>query len=178
MPSLRLSRQLLLGIGLCLIGSVVVTRATCAESFLIESRITPKGFESEAQFLELLKNPHPSQREFRAEDAPAWDVPSLAAYVSEEGIDFTDANGPTHSHASKDAILSSLRARKGPVFRVFSHLSSIYSIPYRQYSELRFASATPESSVVDVSTWYRLSFKRTPSGPMLVRIDYLVIEDK
>jgi len=150
--------------------------AVCAESFQIENRVTPKGYESEARFLELLRNPDPSLREFKAQDAPHWNISALAEYISVSGLDFTDVNGPTNTHADHNAILASLRERQGKAFAVFSHLSSIYSIPFKQYSELQFSSTAKDASVVDVSTWYRLTFKRASNGSKLMRIDYLVLE--
>jgi hypothetical protein len=39
---------------------------------------------------------------------------------------------------SKDQIKAQLSKRKGDVFVSFAHLSHIYSIPYKQYSELYF----------------------------------------
>ncbi len=146
------------------------------ESFLIERRVTPAGFEGEAQFLELLKYPKPPVREFHVEDAPRWDVQTVARYLSDGTITFTDVNDSSRITEAKSATERSLQSRKGRAFRVFSHLSHIYSIPYRQYSELHFSSPKTDTSIVEVSTWYRLTFQRTPQGVKLKQIDYLVLE--
>ena len=150
--------------------------ATQPESFRIGRRDVPVGFEGEARFLELLKNPNPTVRAFRADDAPNWDLASLGTYISEDGVEFTDVNGSRRRHASKQQVLNSLREREGDAFLVFSHLSSIYSIPYKQYSELHFSSPTPDKSLVDMADWYRLTFKRTAGGPRLLEVDYLMLE--
>jgi hypothetical protein len=171
-----LTRPMMIAAALCCTTLWWQPSAVRAENFYIENRVTPNGFECEARFLELLRNSDSSLREFKVENAPHWDLSALAEYFSESGLDLTDVNGPTHSHAEVGSILASLRARKGKVFAAFSHLSSIYSIPYKQYSELHFSSTTQDTSVVDVSTWYRLTFKRTSNGPKLIRLDYLVLE--
>jgi hypothetical protein len=170
------TRQTLIAATFCWTAVCWAPSAVCDETFQIEKRVTPKGFESEARFLELLKNPDSSLREFKVQNAPHWDVSALAEYISEGGLDFTDVNGRTNFHAGRGAILASLQARQGKAFAVFSHLSSIYSIPFKQYSELHFSSTAIDKSVVDVSTWYRLTFKRASNGSKLMRIDYLVLE--
>jgi hypothetical protein len=139
----------------------------------IEMRVTPPGFESEARFLELLRNSDSSVHEIKVENAPQWDIAALAEYFSESGLDLTDVNFHTHDHADVGSILASLKARKGRVFFAFSRLSNIYSTPYKQYSELHFSSTSTDTSIVDVSTWYRLTFKRTSAGPKLITLDYL-----
>jgi hypothetical protein len=139
----------------------------------IEMRVTPTGFESEARFLELLRNSDSSVHEIKVENSPQWDIAALAEYFSESGLDVRDVNFQTNSHADVGSILASLKARKGRVFFAFSRLSRIYSTPYKQYSELHFSSTTTDTSIVDVSTWYRLTFKRTSAGPKLITLDYL-----
>ena len=139
----------------------------------IDMRVTPAGFESEARFLELLRNSDSSHHEIKVESAPQWDIAALAEYFSESGLDLTNAIFHTHSHADAGSILASLKARQGTLYLAFYRLSYIYSTPYKQYSELHFSSTAAETSIVDVSTWYRLTFKRTSAGPKLIRLDDL-----
>ena len=146
------------------------------QSFLITHRVIPNGFESEAHFLELLKWPSPPEAEFRASDAPHWDTSALAQFFGDAPVIITNVNDSSTISVAKRDVISSLSMRNGRVFAAFSHLSHIYSIPYKQYSELRFTRPTADLSVVEVSTWYRLTFQRTSSGPKLIRLDYLALE--
>ena len=146
------------------------------ESYLIEHRVIPVGYETEGRFLEFLKYAQPPEGEFQVEDAPHWDIGVFMRYLSDERLVFTDVNDKPRLEAESAAIESSLRARKGRPFEVFSHLSHIYSIPYRQYSELRFSSPAPNTSVVEVSGWYRLTFHKTQQGAKLKQVDYLALE--
>ena len=139
----------------------------------IDMRVTPAGFESEARFLALLRNSDSSDHEIKVESAPQWNIAALAEYFSESGLDITNVIFHTHSHADAGSILASLKARKGTLYLAFYRLSYIYSTPYKQYSELHFSSTASENSIVDVSTWYRLTFKRTSAGPKLIRLDDL-----
>jgi hypothetical protein len=146
------------------------------ESYRIERRITPAGYEPEAQFLELLKYPNPPEREFHVEDAPRWDIEVLKKYLPEGRIVFTDVNDSSRVEANRSTVETSLKTRNGRTFDVLSHLSHIYSLPYRQYSELRFSSPAPNTSVVQVSGWYRLTFQKSPQGAKLKQVDYLMWE--
>ena len=142
----------------------------------ITDRAVPRDFEGEAAFLEFLKYPGQRRQAFRVQDAPHWNAEMLARYIPAEGTDFLDVNNVHNGHVAKSEFLRSIRTREGPAFAVMSHLAHIYSIPYRQYSELHFSRATGSYSTVTVANWYRLTFRRDPEGPVLVKCEYLMEE--
>ena len=53
--------------------------------------------------------------------------------------------------------------------------ASIYSIPYTQYSELKFVPV-PDGVVVALSSWYRLTFVRELGAWKLAKCEYTEIE--
>jgi hypothetical protein len=148
-----------------------------SDSYRITERIIPTGFEREARLLEMLTWPKEPVSGYNAKNAPKWDLHSVAPYISSRGIEFTDVNHAHEGRVSREQILRQLAARKGLAFDVFSHLSHIYSIPYKQYSELRFSSRDRSGGcVVGVGDWYRLTFVQKGGSPVLVRVDYQMRE--
>lgn len=147
-----------------------------SEDYRIHSRSIPKGLEGEAEFFELIKWPHEPTGGFDTADAPVWNIANLAKYIPAEGIEFIDANHALEGHVSRLKILNGLKNRKGEVFKAFAHLSHIYSIPYKQYSELRFARTAGGATVVSMADWYTLTFKRVGSQPVIVRWEYAQLE--
>lgn len=73
-------------------------------------------------------------------------------------------------------VPTSIQARQGLAFTVMSHLAHIYSIPYRQDSELHFSRPAESYATVSVAHWYQLTFRRDPAGPVLVKCEYLEVE--
>jgi hypothetical protein len=155
----------------------MATGGAVANNNRITDRAIPPGFEQEAAFLEFLK--YPSERTtdaFRAQDAPHWDTDTIARYIPAGGTDFVDVNSVNQGHVSRNEFLRSIQARQGLAFSVMSHLAHIYSIPYRQYSELRFSRPAESYATVSIANMYQLTFRRDPAGPVLVKCEYLEVE--
>ena len=163
---------------LAMFGAVIALAAggVAGNDNRITDRTVPRDFEGEAAFLELLKHPSEPHGAFRVQDAPRWNAEMLARYIPAEGTDFLDVNNVHNGHVGKSEFLRSIQTREGLAFAVMSHLAHIYSIPYRQYSELHFSRDSGSHSTVTVARWYRLTFRRDPEGPVLVKCEYLTEE--
>lgn len=153
---------------------VVTLPGDCSE-YIIKERNVPEQYQDEFEFLELIKWPQEPDGAFDASKAPRWNLTEVMAHISQDGVNFTDANGIAVGHVSKAEILEQLDKRDGQVFRSFAHLSHIYSIPYKQYSELSFKDAGNET-IVDIGGWYRLVFKAVDGLTFLAGVDYLTLE--
>lgn len=168
--------RLLVVIFLLVAGAITaVPVAWSGNGYRIETRVVPPGFEAEAAFLEAIKLPAEPLDAFNARNAPEWNIETLAQYIPSSGILFTDVNQPGKKRISRESILRSLKKRGGQPFVTFSHLSHIYSIPYKQYSSLEF-KRVGETTVVRISSWYKLTFRHSTTGTQLVRCDYLELE--
>jgi hypothetical protein len=138
----------------------------------ISTRVIPKDFNGAYEFLEYIKYQIEPKGPFDLQSVPAWDVPKFVSFISVQGMEFSDVNGGLHGHRSVNQIKGSLSSRKGEVFMTFAHLASIYSEPYKQYSELTFSRKRSEY-VVNVADWYRLTFVSEGGHLRLRKCDYL-----
>src|SRR5206468_1565538 len=156
--------------------ALVAVPLVVGEDYRIHARVVQKGFAGEAAFFELVKWPSEPSGEFDATKAPSWDLKKLSKYVSADGIEFVDVNHVFEGHLGRKEILRGLKDRKGKVFQAFAHLSHIYSIPYKQYSELQFAKIPSGDIVVEMAGWYTLTFRHVDSQPVVVRWEYTQLE--
>ena len=147
-----------------------------AAEYRIDRRTIPRGFEGEAAFFERVKWPKEPTGTFQETQAPAWDLKALARYIPPEGIEFADVNHRFEGRVAREAILRSLKERRGAAFTAFAHLSHIYSIPYKQYSDLQFTKRVDGQTVVQMADWYTLTFRRAGSQPIIVRWAYTQLE--
>lgn len=139
-------------------------------------RSFPHAYESEAAFFQLMQWPQPPDSMFNPTEAPHWDIGKIEKFIPPEGIEFFDVNGHTMGKASRKEILQNLKARNGKWFAAFAHLSHIYSIPYKQYSELSFSTDQKEQVLVNIASWYTLTFRKNGEQPVIVRWEYKQIE--
>ena len=136
---------------------LVCSHVLADSEYRIRQRVIPSEHQKAYQFFELLKWPNEPVGAFNANSAPAWDISKVLSYISPDGITFSDVNHRMEGHISKEQIKDDLTRRDGQVFVSFAHLSHIYSIPYKQYSELRFV--TVDGGVkVNVGNWYTITF--------------------
>jgi hypothetical protein len=144
--------------------------------FKIRHRDVPPDYRQAFEFLEFIKVPEEPRRAFRSEDAPRWNVGKLLSFIRSSGLLITDVNEPGVDKVySVDELRRSLIARAGKAFRTMAHLSHIYSIPYTQYSELKF-EPVPDGVAVRLSSWYRLTFVRELGAWKLAKCEYTEIE--
>ena len=154
---------------------VALTSPVCAADYRIHARDVPPGFEREAAFFELVKWGSEPEGGFDEKMAPVWNLDELGTFVPDGGIEFVDVNHSFEGRVQKAQILQSLRQRQGQPFTAFAHLSHIYSIPYKQYSELTFKREGP-LSVVQMAGWYLLTFKNDGKQLHIVRWEYTQFE--
>ena len=148
------------------------TDASADNSYKITSRTVPDDFRQAYEFLEFIKFPKEPEGGFEAQEAPRWDLSRFMSFISAEGVIFSDVNGGISGRRSPAQIRSALTQRKGAVFKVFAHLAHIYSIPYKQYSELTFQKKD-KSFIVNISDWYSLTFASEGDHLRLIKCDYL-----
>jgi hypothetical protein len=158
-----------------IIGIICFANSSAAENYRIDQRITPSGFEAEAAFLESVKWPKKEHGAFDANKAPHWNIDELAKYIPSAGIVFEDVNQKNKGTISHEEILQSLKDRKGKPFKIFAHFSSIYSIPFKQYSSLTF-EINGDVSTVKMANWYIFTFHRKADGVELIRCEYITPE--
>jgi hypothetical protein len=161
------------------VGAVAMTaraHASSADDFRIYDRIVPDGFECEAGFFELLKWPTRPLRAFDASQAPHWDLVKLSEYIPAGGIRFSDVNHSFEGLRSREEILRSLEQRKGEAFTAFAHLSSLYSIPYKQYSELQFSRLSDGTIGAKMAHWYVITFRAGDTNCQVARWEYSELE--
>jgi hypothetical protein len=147
-----------------------------SDDFAIHKRVVPPGRECEASFFETLKFAHPPEGSFSAVAAPHWDLTRVGEFIAPEGVSFSDVNHGYGGIVDRKSILAQLGKREGRIFAAFAHMSHIYSIPYRQYSELHFASASNGKVVVDMAGWYAITFRESSSGCKVVKWEYRMRE--
>lgn len=143
--------------------------------YRITARTIPIDFMPAVQFLEFIKFPKEPEDVFNPQEAPRWDVSRFMAFISARGVIFSDVNGRLRGPKSPDQIRTALASRRSQVFERFAHLAHIYSIPYKQYSELRFGKKEGRF-IVEVSHWYRLTFISEGGRLRLRKCDYLTLE--
>lgn len=146
-----------------------------ASEYRINSRIVPPQHQKAFEFFELIKFPVKPKGMFKSSNAPKWNIEKIMGYISDEGIIFKDVNNRMVGSKSKNQIKESLSNRTGDIFNSFAHLSHIYSIPYKQYSELKFTDLK-NGVKIDVAQWYSLTFKYQKGEVTIINWDYNQIE--
>ena len=159
----------------CILILTIVSDTTASTNYRIHERDIPPEHEKAFEFLELIKWPQEPKDGFNAMNAPSWDLSKLMYYISRNGITFSDVNSRLVGSFSKDQIKAQLSERKGDIFQSFAHLSHIYSIPYKQYSELHF-EGVKNGVIINIGGWYRLTFQYVDGNPYLIKLDYEELE--
>jgi hypothetical protein len=143
--------------------------------YRVTTRNVPPEFTQAFEFLEFIKFPNEPKGVFNPQAAPHWNASKFMIFIAANGVTFSDVNRDTPFHGSRTQIQASLMSRRGEIFSMFSHLAMIYSIPYKQYSELSFEKTNNEF-VVNVGDSYRLTFMSEGASLRLTKCDYLMVE--
>lgn len=144
---------------------------------LITERNVPKEYQKALDFLEFIKFPHEPTGMFVAAEAPHWNVEKFMSFLSStRPLIFTDVNTAGTVSMTRKDVAASLARRKGKAFRTFARLAHIYSVPYRQYSELAFEEQAGAVVVHLGNYWYDLTFIREDGVLKLARCDYTTLE--
>jgi hypothetical protein len=141
--------------------------------YLIKERQIPQEYIDTYDFLELLKISKQPIGAFNPIEAPRWDVNKVMEYISKDSVIFVDPNYDEITVKTTYLnIEKALTVRKGKIFNTFAHLSHIYSIPYKHYSELKFFK-TGNSVIVYLAGWYKLEFINNEGRYKLIKCEYL-----
>jgi len=161
----------------CLISISLVVQVVVAQELpaLIKGRTIPAEFDGAYEFLELIKYPQEPDGVFDPQKAPHWNVDRIMSFISPRGIDYSDVNRPRRVHLRYNDIRQHITKRKGLAFEILSHLAHIYSVPYKQYSELTFRR-DKDKYIIDIASWYTLTYVNTNDQFHLVCIDYNTLE--
>jgi len=114
---------------------------------------------------------------FDPDRSAAADVEQLTAALASQVV-FTDVNQQGRvTKLSRDEIAKQLKARDGQAFRGLMHLGCIAEDELRYPRPTTLKAVTTNSGyVLELSTWYRLSFGAFNSDAKLERIEYLKLE--
>ncbi len=150
-------------------------KAESTTPYKISRRSIPEDFKDAYAFLEFIKHAKEPDDVFDAQEAPHWDISRFMSFVSKNGIVFSDVNGRLSGLKSRTQIKNAISNRKGRIFITFAHLAHIYSIPYEQYSELRFEKKEKDF-IVYLSDWYQLTFMLEGKRLRIAKCNYLTLE--
>lgn len=142
---------------------------------IIKPASAPPGFSDPQAFLDLIKLPSEPSGRFDPANAPHWNIDRFMSFMSEQGVVLTDVNDSSHRTVSANQLRSELISRKGEAFKTFAHLAHIYSMPYRQYSEVSYQKVS-HGSVLALSYGYTLTFALENGQQRLVRCDLTASE--
>ncbi len=139
--------------------------------------ITPTAYRPVIQFLQYLKNSgeHDGDSGFDQTLGGNWKAEELLSFVSRNGVTLYDINDKRTRRLTRMQLQRALSQRGNKTFTSFVHLGYIYAQPYPQYSTLMY-EPRKNSVVVNVASWYRLTFIREDGTLKLNRLEYLMME--
>ena len=148
------------------------------QSHISERTISPKNMDI-LHFLESLKWKETSgDNGYDLHKTPKWDIPLLINHISDNGVLFIDPNDDFNKPIESKQIERELNNRKGKSYEMISHCAYIYSIPFRQYSELKFKESEKDEVIVNVGSWYELTFETKQNRHYLIKCEYLELESE
>ena len=59
---------------------------------------------------------------------------------------------------------------------MISHCAYTYSIPFKQYSEMKFKESEKEEVIVSIGSWYELTFETNHNKHSFLKCEYLELE--
>ena len=144
---------------------------------LLRDYIAPPEYRSVVELLQYLRDSGESDGGFGFEASRGgnWKADKLLSFISRGGLTLYDFNGKRTRRLTSRQLSSALARRGDSTFVRFTHLGHIYAQPYPQYSTLRY-EARPGGVVVEMSGWYRLTFRRERGALKLTKLEYLMLE--
>ena len=144
--------------------------------YVDERTIAPKNMDI-FNFLESVKWKENSDTSgFDLNKTPKWDLPLILNDISDNGVLFIDPNDDFNKTIEKKKIERELNNRKGKSYEMISHCAYIYSIPFKQYSEMKFKESEKEEVTVSIGSWYELTFETKQHKHYLIKCEYLQLE--
>jgi hypothetical protein len=150
--------------------SVISVILHCTWSCALQAANPLPSPQPEEPFFQLVKSTQPSQRKFAPENAPHWDIDKLSSWVSPNGLVLVEPGSKRGKHFTPQEISNALASRKGPVFKVFAHMSFLLSHRLPQYSRL-WLEERRSARVGCISTFYEVSFSQVNKLPVVVKIE-------
>jgi hypothetical protein len=155
------------------------TNKTLPLDALLLATIAPPEYRRAVELLQYLRNS--GERDggsgFEASRGGNWKTDKLLSFVSRNGLTLYDVNDKRRTRRLTRSQLSNALSHRGNrTFAMFTHLGYIYAQAYPQYSTLRY-KAQPSGVVVEMSGWYRLTFKREDGTLKLTKLEYLMLEE-
>jgi len=141
----------------------------------ITKRVTPAEFSEPQGFLDSIKHSSEPKGGFDPSKAPRWNTDRFMSFISDQGVVLTDVNDSSNRKVSPGQLRSELTSRKGEAFKTFAHLAHIYSIPYKQYSEVSYQK-TDHGAVLNLSYGYKLTFTIEAGKYRLTQCDFTASE--
>jgi hypothetical protein len=145
--------------------------------YYINTRTIPPKNMDIFNFLESLKWEENSDSSgYDLNKTPKWNISLLLNNISDNGVLFIDPNDNFNKTITKKQVEKELSKRKGKSYEMISHFTYIYSIPYKQYSEIKFKENQKEETTVDIGSWYELKFESKQNRHYLIKCEYLELE--
>jgi hypothetical protein len=147
--------------------------------YYIDTRAIPPGNIDVLNFLESLKWKENSDSSgYDIKRTPRWSISLLMDNISDNGVLFIDPNDNFDKTITKQNIEKQLSKRKGKCYEMISHFAYIYSMPYKQYSEIKFKENQKKETTVDIGSWYELTFESKQNRHYLIKCEYLELESE
>jgi hypothetical protein len=161
-----------------IVGLLTITYSAFPQEseYKITKRDIPEQYKDIFNFLELLKWKPDDPGYYDIKSTPNWNTSEVMNYIASKGVLFIDPNDEFKKVLIKEQIEKELKKRTGKSFEMISHMSHIYSIPYKQYSELKFEQTDNNETVVYVASWYKLIFENSLNKHLLISCEYLQLE--
>ncbi|MFL5740047.1 MAG: hypothetical protein ACJ75B_07510 [Flavisolibacter sp.] len=145
--------------------------------YRITERPIPPNDADIFNFLESLKWKEDSDsNDYSGNNTPNWNIPLLITHISDSGVLFIDPNDDFNKKIEKKQIERELNKRKGKSYEMISYFTFLYSIPFRQYSELKFEEKDGDEVVVTIGTSHELTFETKLKKHYLIKCEYLELE--
>lgn len=145
--------------------------------YQINERTIPPANMDIFKFLESLKwGENSDSGGYDLNKTPKWDITSLTNNIFDNGVLFIDLNDSFNKTIEKKKIERELNKKKGKSYEMISHFTYIYSIPFKQYSELKFKENEKEEITVNIGSWYELTFRTKQNRHYLIKCEYLKLE--
>jgi hypothetical protein len=113
-------------------------------------------------------------------DARRWapmDADVVVRHVSERGVRFTNMNGMTDVRATAPEIRRQVRARRGPHFATLAHIGKLFYVHGTLHPRDYEIRKEFELTVLNLVSYYSLTFERENGELRLVRCDYMQKEE-
>jgi len=107
---------------------------------------------------------------------PNWNITEVKSHLSSNCVLFKDPNDQYNKVLSLVQIEKELKKKVGKSYEMISHMSHIYSMAFKQYSDLKFEQTDKNETIVSIADWYKLIFENKQNMHLLKGCEYLQLE--